>query len=716
MRFLIIILCLSKLTFSNFYLLESKKENIPELVDKYGIDSESFVPNNGKIAFIAEDHIAELIVKHYEIKILSKDYESELEVKNKENNILLENGFSLGSYGAGYHTLDEIYTHLQGIADKFGKIATIDTIGFSVENNPIIALEIGNKESNTGFLLTSLHHAREPGSATTVIYFLHEFADLHSKGNLSIKYLLNNSYLSWIACVNPDGYIYNIKQKPNGGGLWRKNRGLNNGDEFIGVDLNRNYGPEEFWDMPNGGSSTITRSATYRGSEPYSEPETDAVRRYVLRNHFKLALNFHTFGDLVILPNDLEGNLTKDSTYLEKLFGHTRKYNQNVYGIDTISVGYKSRGTHNNFMTNWHRSFPAVTAEVGTRSVGFYADNPETILEQCKENFNFILDSWESIFPMLLFDNDPVLLDKNRDGEIEISYVNLGQQYLEPNYYNIIVNGWHYKEDFAMLNSAESGYISHSHLDMLTQNVSIKYSNNFDGKSNDFRAIFYPKKVGYTNILKNSCFEEKDGLILSFGEFYYEPFSQCSEIFSFSNPKKEEQYLHYEIKYSMERDFDIGTFEISDDKINWEFLPVKAGVFHSGQFELFEFGEKFGYHGQEKEFIYEIFDVAEYKSDSIYLRISLYSDRSRQFEGMEIKDLGIYYPQETFKSVNTPQSSVYFDGTYLYLNNERRFQIFDMQGRVVRNINTNQNKIALDLPVGIYFLKFDTFTQKVIIN
>ena len=66
-----------------------------------------------------------------------------------------------------------------------------------------------------------------------------------------------------------------------------------------GVDLNRNYGYQ--WDYP-GGSSNITSSETYRGEEPFSEPETLALANFVRENNFTSAVSLHSGSSMVLAP------------------------------------------------------------------------------------------------------------------------------------------------------------------------------------------------------------------------------------------------------------------------------------------------------------------------------------------------------------------------------------------------------------------------------
>lgn len=73
-----------------------------------------------------------------------------------------------------------------------------------------------------------------------------------------------------------------------------------NYDNSYGVDLNRNYGYQ--WGFDNIGSSFTPQSGVYRGTGPFSEPETKAVRDFCYQRKFVTALNYHTYGNLLVHP------------------------------------------------------------------------------------------------------------------------------------------------------------------------------------------------------------------------------------------------------------------------------------------------------------------------------------------------------------------------------------------------------------------------------
>jgi Zinc carboxypeptidase. len=102
--------------------------------------------------------------------------------------------------------------------------------------------------------------------------------------------------------VNPDGAAFDI----SGGRFheWRKNR-QSSPNGVIGTDLNRNY--DDHWGCCGRVSSKPT-SSYYRGADPFSAPETQAVRDLVEglvfdgRQEIRAAIAFHASGRLILWP------------------------------------------------------------------------------------------------------------------------------------------------------------------------------------------------------------------------------------------------------------------------------------------------------------------------------------------------------------------------------------------------------------------------------
>jgi hypothetical protein len=292
---------------------------------------------------------------------------------------------------AGFYRLAELYGEFDRMKRLFPDLISEPMkIGESIELRPLYVYRVGTAQSQANnkpeVLYTALHHAREPGSAANLMYTLWYLFERYAAGDPEARYLLNNRQLYVVPVVNPDGYAFNELRNPNGGGMWRKNR-RNNGNAF-GVDLNRNYGTLEFWDAPNGGSSSALGSDTYRGTEPFSEPETQAIRSLCKVRNFKTAINYHTFSNLLIYPYSYTAAETPDSTYFRAICAEITKVNKYSGGRDLQTVGYSVRGASDDWMyaeVDGHGKIMAMTPEVGGVNDGFWPD-ADRIVPQGAEN------------------------------------------------------------------------------------------------------------------------------------------------------------------------------------------------------------------------------------------------------------------------------------------------------------------------------------------
>ena len=195
-----------------------------------------------------------------------------------------------------------------------------------------------------------------------------------------IQYIVDNTALYFIPCINPDGYIFNETTNPNGGGMWRKNR-RNNGGSY-GVDLNRNYGFEFAHD--NIGSSGNMTSDTYRGPYAFSEPETQNVRDFCIAHNFVFSLNYHTYGAQLIYPWAYNDQLTIDSNEYRAYASIMTSENNYEYGTNMETIGYSTNGDADDWIygeQSTKNKILSLTPEAGTG--GFWPDS-SSIVEQCQ--------------------------------------------------------------------------------------------------------------------------------------------------------------------------------------------------------------------------------------------------------------------------------------------------------------------------------------------
>ena len=203
----------------------------------------------------------------------------------------------------GYKTLSEIYAYLDGmIADHPELISAKQSIGTTIQGRDIWAVKISDNpnvdEDEPEVLYTALIHAREMVTPEILFYFMDHLTNQYSS-DPGVTDLVNNRQIWFVLVCNPDGYYMNELIAPYGGGMWRMNL-RDNGDGSYGVDLNRNWG--YMWGYDNVGSSPYPGSETYRGTGPFSEPETQALRDFILARHFVLSVFWHSFANILIYP------------------------------------------------------------------------------------------------------------------------------------------------------------------------------------------------------------------------------------------------------------------------------------------------------------------------------------------------------------------------------------------------------------------------------
>ena len=209
-----------------------------------------------------------------------------------------------------------------------------------ISDNPNIS------EGEPQILYTALHHAREPASLQQLIYFMWYLLENY-ESNDSIKQIIDNSELFFVPCVNPDGYIFNETIEPNGGGMWRKNT-----RDSHGVDNNRNYSyidenGNEVWNTS--GTSSNPYGNTYAGDGPFSESENRAIRYFVESNNFKIALNNHTYGNLLLYPYGYDYNQTTEDDDIFQFISSALVSENNYDNIISADL-YPAAGDSDDFM------------------------------------------------------------------------------------------------------------------------------------------------------------------------------------------------------------------------------------------------------------------------------------------------------------------------------------------------------------------------------
>ena len=205
----------------------------------------------------------------------------------------------------GYHTYAEVTTELRKAAANHLDLAVLSSVGKSYEGRELNVLKISDNpsadEGEPEVLFTCNQHAREHLTTEMCLHIVGRLTDGYAT-DPGIRSLVDGHVIWVIPNVNPDGSEFDI----SGGRYqnWRKNR-RPVADGEIGTDLNRNWGYK--WGCCDG-SSTRPSAETYRGPVTFSEPETQAVSRFVDSRmaggveRIKAHIDFHTYSELVLWP------------------------------------------------------------------------------------------------------------------------------------------------------------------------------------------------------------------------------------------------------------------------------------------------------------------------------------------------------------------------------------------------------------------------------
>jgi len=188
-----------------------------------------------------------------------------------------------------YNTFPQIVEHLNSIAEAVSEAET-EVIGQSWEGRDLVVLKLcsGVCGDKPGIWIDGGIHAREWISPATTLWTIDEV--------LSDPSMLTSLDWYFLPVVNPDGYTFTHEHTR----LWRKTRSYHNSLLGCrGTDANRNFG--HHWN--DGGSSGDKCFDTYHGPEAFSEPETAAIRDFILGKNgsIKYYNNMHSYSQFVLM-------------------------------------------------------------------------------------------------------------------------------------------------------------------------------------------------------------------------------------------------------------------------------------------------------------------------------------------------------------------------------------------------------------------------------
>lgn len=657
--------------------------------------------------------------------------------------------FTLGTM-AGFYTYNEMLKALDSMAAKFPNLITvrqqIDT-GRTYENRPLYFVKISDNpavaETEPQILYTSLHHAREPESLTQLIFYMWYLLENYGS-DPEIAYLVNNLEMYFVPCVNPDGYIYNQSTNPGGGGMWRKNR-VNNGDGTFGVDLNRNYGYN--WGFDNFGSSPNTNSDTYRGPSAFSERETQMIMRFCNTHTFLLALNNHTYGNVLVQPYGYSATAYTPDSLTFTDYGMRLTYCDGfTYGSAMQTVGYTANGVSDDWMYGEQTSkakILSMTPEAGTTDDGFWpVQSNITPIARNTMSQNITLAKLASIYAEVSDQSGPFI---QQGGYIVYNIKRLG---LQPGTFTVsvtpiganfsAVGASNVHAGLAVLQSKNDS-ISYSLVGGIAPGTLIKFVLRLDNGAYILRDTI-TRAYGYpTTIFSDNCSATTQWTGTSWGTssiYAVSPTKSMTDspggdygtnwnrtfttVSNINLTTAVAAYLEYYARWELEKNWDYVEIEASTNGVN--FTPLCARFTHPGNSA--QDSAQPLYDGFQRFWVKERIDLSAYLGQNIRLRFKIISDGGVEYDGFYFDDImvKVLYPNST--GIASTQSEEFFNlypnpnyGKFIVQVKESEqpltILITDLLGRKIfsEEKKSGIKEFEIDagaLPAGTYLLKLQS--------
>ena len=647
--------------------------------------------------------------------------------------------FNLGTMG-GYLKYQEMLDELDAMAAQYPNLITLKapiSTFLTIENRPIYYVKISDNasvnETEPKVLYTSVHHAREPLSMSESIFYMWYLLENYQT-NLEVKYLVDNTQMFFVPCINPDGYVYNETTNPNGGGMHRKNR-RNVGTTNKGVDLNRNYS----YGWGTTGISMNVNNDTYPGTGAFSEQETQAMRWFVQNHNFVSAFNAHTFGNTLLYPiGTTAAEFADHHDYLTDLSSHMVE--MNGYFAQKSSGLYPASGDSDDFMykqdigIGLKDTIFAMTPEIGT---DFWPASSEIIPTSQGMVFSNLVLAHMSHKYLLVKDTDPSAIE-TLTGNFNHSAFRLG---VEDGPVTVSIE--------PLLNIQTIGApVIHNLNIRVTATGAISYSLN--------PSIVFGDEIKYILKTDNGLWVRKDTIIKTFGALnlqfaddassnanwtgnwgtttstFVSPSSSFTESSggNYTNSSNKTYTLNqtfdltnvtaaqvsYYAKWDIETDYDYCQFQVSTDNgatwIGQCGLYTVPGNSANGSVQP---NNQPVYEGTQSSWVLEEISLSDYIGQSIMLRFQFKSDNGVNQDGFYFDDFSVSYNindaglnENEFSSLVSPNPA----NNYAYIGFSKVIsngfvKVFDQSGKLIQQhvISEQSNKIMLntiELPQGVY--------------
>ncbi|CCQ96175.1 hypothetical protein CULT_380033 [[Clostridium] ultunense Esp] len=297
------------------------------------------------------------------------------------------------------YSLDEAMQEMDDLSWDFPRSLRIEEIGHSVKGYPIFCIILGRGRDH--IQISGTHHAREWITTWLILRMIREYASALEEKKALMGYdlssLLTAFSLHFIPVVNPDGYLLATEGWEKAGlsyEAYRRMADVSGIDDrywlwkanLRGVDLNRQY--DMNWERIRN-SPNYPAAMNYKGREPYSEPEVEAMLRRTTEVLPLAVLAYHTAGEEIYWYHGQSGKAKERDGILAKELA--KKLGYRLVGEEKEVAG----GYADWFVDLYKR--PGFTIEVGREPHPVDLTQGERIWEENKEGPLYLLSQWVNL-------------------------------------------------------------------------------------------------------------------------------------------------------------------------------------------------------------------------------------------------------------------------------------------------------------------------------
>lgn len=274
------------------------------------------------------------------------------------------------------YSYENMVSDLEKLKSRYGGHLQVNVIGTSLDGRDLYEAVLGNPNAEKHILIHAGIHAREYMTPLLVMKQLEyglEFYDRGSYGGQPLSGILQQVAVHFVPMVNPDGIalsqfgLDSIRSEQLRQGvqqcyasdlaLGRTSAAM---DRYLmywkangrGVDLNQNFPAD--WELIAGCPNPSY--ASYKGTSPLSEPETQALANLVNSRKWSATVSYHSMGNIIYW--DYPGNRVQQTS-------------GELTSLIEVSTGYRAAGSSGQGgFKDWTQikddPIPGVTIETGS--------------------------------------------------------------------------------------------------------------------------------------------------------------------------------------------------------------------------------------------------------------------------------------------------------------------------------------------------------------